>query len=60
MKFKVLCPMCQCEFPTRRAHAVTCSPRCRKRAERVKKGKAPLTRVVMGLPPNPTASKLWR
>jgi len=50
--------MCGLEFiAMRRAH--TCSPRCRKRRERVIDGTA-LATWAMGVPPSPRASKLWR
>lgn len=58
MRVKILCTMCFLEFLGRRG-ALTCSPRCRKRRERVTKGTALATWPQM-VPPNPKASKLWR
>ena len=34
------CTMCDCTFQTRRPHTQTCSPRCRKRRQRVLEGTA--------------------
>lgn len=56
---KRICPMCQTEFMTQRGDAKTCSPRCRKRRERVLKGTA-LATWKMGEGPTQTSSKLWR
>lgn len=50
--------MCQLEFLGRN-NAKTCSPRCRKRYQRVLKGEA-VAGWRMKEPPNPKASKLWR
>jgi hypothetical protein len=57
-KCKKLCTMCQLEFYGRYG-AKTCSPRCRKRRQRVLDGQARAT-WPMGIPPNAAASKLWR
>lgn len=53
-----LCAMCGLRF-FGRSDAKTCSPRCRKRRERMLKGHA-LKRCKMEKPPNPNRSKLWR
>jgi hypothetical protein len=55
---KIVCSMCQREFMGRYG-AKTCSPRCRKRRQRVIDGTA-LATWAMGVEPNPKASKLWR
>lgn len=58
MRRKLFCTMCQLDFFSRTG-AKTCSPRCRKRRERIIKGKA-LGAWKMGQGPSPTASKMWR
>ena len=52
------CTMCDLEFRGRYG-AKTCSPRCRKRRERVLKGTAAQA-WPMKVPPNPKRSHLWR
>lgn len=53
-----MCTMCNLRFKGRNG-AKTCSPRCRKRRERVLKGTA-LATWKMEVPPNPRRSILWR
>ena len=55
---RILCKMCGLEFRGRYG-SKTCSPRCRKRRDRIGKGKA-IGLWPMNVPPNSTASKLWR
>jgi hypothetical protein len=54
----ILCTMCNLHFIGRRG-AKTCSPRCRKRLERVVKGTA-LAAWPMETPPSKESSRLWR
>jgi len=59
MRIKKTCTMCGSEFETRRPHCLTCSPRCRKRKERVVKGDA-LAMWSMGKPGKPMYGSQWR
>lgn len=60
MQFRVIkCTMCNLEFRGRYRVSKTCSPRCRKRLQRVREGTA-LASWPMEVPPNPKASKMWR
>jgi len=53
-----LCTMCGLNFIGRDG-AKTCSPRCRKRRERIRKGIGTGTWAMLTRP-NEKASKLWR
>jgi Zn finger protein HypA/HybF involved in hydrogenase expression len=57
-RVKTHCDMCQLEFFGRRG-SKTCSPRCRKRRQRVLKGTA-LATWPMLQPPTTSSSKIWR
>jgi len=53
------CTMCGSAFKTRRDHTKTCSPRCRKRKQRVTDGSA-LANWSMGKPGKPMYGIQWR
>jgi len=55
---KIRCTMCGLDFLGRYS-AKTCSPRCRKRRQRVLAGQA-LATWKMGEPPSASSSRLWR
>jgi len=59
MKLSILCTMCGLHFVSYHKAAKTCSPRCRKRRERVRKGIGGHN-MKMGVPPNPNRSFFYR
>lgn len=57
-RIQIVCTMCDLPFWGRN-DSKTCSPRCRKRRERVTKGIGGHC-FKMGIPPNPKRNHMWR